>query len=218
MTVISTRQGPAASLSARDIWLSYTTAELLPTQFYQGLNEVGRLYRLGFKLGDALVSQLRDYVNRTESLGLSIVDASRASAQIARAADSVGAEVALELLPDPEFLTAYQHAAVAADRSEYWGSGRGPQMRQHADKVFERYGLPYKFVGDEITWVGDPVVRSEVIEPVLKALGDPRISGAQDEFLQAQAALRSGTPDKLRDATHEAGNSVEAVLLALIQA
>ena len=54
------------------------------------------------------------------------------------------------------------------------------------------------------------------MEPALDALEDSRVPGARDEFSQARIALRAGTPDKLRDATHEAGNAVEALLLALL--
>jgi hypothetical protein len=141
-----------------------------------------------------------------------------ANEQMARAAAAIGASIALDLLPDQEFLTAYQDALEMVERNGRAGQARARHMRDHADRVFRTYGLPYVVLNGGIAWSGDQVTREEVVEPALVVLEDPRVSGARSEFLLARAALRGGTPDKLRDATHEAGNSVEAVLHALITA
>jgi hypothetical protein len=160
---------------------------------------------------------LVDHVNATAIMGLAPYG-DMANEQVAHAASEIGGRVALDLLPDEEFLTAYQDAAAAVTRQGRLGAARAEHMLTHAQKVFSHYGLPYVVEGDRISWSGDAVTQNDVLEPALAALEDPRVSGARAEFLQARAAVRGGTADKLRDATHEAGNAVEATLLALITA
>jgi hypothetical protein len=197
------------------IWQAYTGAQLLPPQFDTGLEEIGRRYNIS-GLGRTLISNLEAHVEATEMMGLSI-SPDRANQQMMDAADAIGASTALELLPDEEFLTAYQDALVHV--AQYAGGRlRAHHMLEHAERVFTVYGLPYRVEQETITWAGDGVTRTEVIEPVLAALDDSRVSGARAEFVAARAALRGGTADDLRDATHEAANAVEAVLLALVDA
>jgi len=203
-------------ISDHEIWHAYTAAQLLPLQLNVGLEEVARRYDMR-GLDGQLLARLRAHVESTEIMGLAPY-AGGANEQIARAAEAIGATAALDLLPDQEFLTAYQDAFQAIGSHGPQGQARQEHMRQHADRVFKAYGLPYELRDGEIVWAGDRMTRSEIVEPALIALEDPRVTGARAEFLQARAALRGGTPDSLRDATHEAANAVEAVLQALIVA
>jgi hypothetical protein len=204
------------SISDHEIWHAYTAAQLLPPQLDVALAEVGRRYGID-GLDAQLYARLRTYVEQTEVMGLAPY-AEMANQQMGRAASAIGATTALDLLPDQEFLTAYQDALQIIERRGREGQARAEHMREHADRVFKMYGLPYQMRDGEIVWAGDQVTRSDVVEPALTALEDGRVTGARAEFLQARAALRGGTPDSLRDATHEAANAVEAVLHALIVA
>lgn len=204
------------TLSHLHIWHAYADEEMLPPQVVDGLEEVSRRYGVP-SLGKRFVNQVQVYAERNEMLGLAY-DPAAATAQMARAAAAIGGPLALSLLPDEGFLGAYEAAARMVTRESSNGSGRAQYMLDHANKVFAKYGLLYGVKNGTIVWHGDAVLRDTVMEPVLDALDDPRLSGARAEFVEARAALRVGTPDKLRDATHEAGNAVEAVLHALIGA
>jgi hypothetical protein len=196
------------------IWSTYASRELLPAAWPTALAEIGRRYRIS-GLDQRWLDRIDSHVDNSESLGLAY-DASAMAAQRQRAAASIGSRAALELLPDQEFLTAYGAGVAAADLMGKHGPARANYMLAHAEQVFQTYGLPYAVRDRTIIWSGDALTRQTVIEPALDALEDPRITGARAEFDLARAALRAGTPDKLRDATHEAGNSVEAVLIALL--
>jgi hypothetical protein len=55
-------------------------------------------------------------------------------------------------------------------------------MLDHAERTFKTYGLPYTVRDAGITWIGDSVTREAIMEPVLDALNDSRVTGARDEF------------------------------------
>jgi hypothetical protein len=115
----------------------------------------------------------------------------------------------LQSLPEPELLTALDCYARG-----FGGPGH-PRFAVYLEHVFRERALPYAVsVIDGISWVGEPAVRQEAIEPALSALADPRLADARKEFDDAREELRRG---KLKDAATSAGRAVETTLAVLLE-
>ena len=144
-----------------------------------------------------------------------------------KAYGEAGAGPVLLALPDAEFLTAIEHAIqLGATQgrygvSEYSGintaSGLANDFMDYADGALHGHGAPYRVADDarHFEWVGDPKQHELTVQPVLQALADPRLAGAQAEFEEALRKRRGGTPKDLEDAVDEAAKSVESILQVL---
>jgi hypothetical protein len=78
-------------------------------------------------------------------------------------------------------------------------------------------GIEYRFDEDgKAIWHGDEGTYREVIAPVLAALADMRLRGAQQEFGDALVALRQGTRVGRKNAIRDASNAVESAMKSLL--
>lgn len=130
---------------------------------------------------------------------------------------------ALMLLPDEEFLTAIEHASRKHAARSRSGRGRravvpAPTLLDHADRVFETHGLPWRAGGDRVEWVGEPVAHAVTVRPALSALADARLGDARAAFEEALSRRRRGDVKSLEAAIVEAAKAVESALKALLSA
>jgi Domain of unknown function (DUF7014)/AbiJ N-terminal domain 4 len=77
---------------------------------------------------------------------------------------------------------------------------------------FREAGLGYQFENGQIIRVDAQLVHSEVVKPALALLADPRLEGAQEEFLSAHAHYRAG---EYEDAIVDANRAFESTMKAI---
>jgi hypothetical protein len=125
----------------------------------------------------------------------------------------------LYMLPDPEFLTAVETAALEIARATDFADQveRISEWLAYVDKVLRKNGLPYRLRPGtmKFEWVGDPALQEIVLQPALLALADRRLEGSRVEFEDALRKRRLGTPKDLEHAVVEAAKAVESVLQVL---
>jgi hypothetical protein len=122
------------------------------------------------------------------------------------------AEALLQSLPEPELLTALELVAHSLADED----AGNPDLFSYLEKAFRRRGLPYIASADTgISWVGEPAVREQAIEPALSVLADPRLSTARDEFDKARGHVRRG---EFKDAGKAAGDAVETTMAIMLDA
>ncbi len=103
--------------------------------------------------------------------------------------------------------------------------GRRPAERELRDVVqgpddaidelnfrFREAGLGYQFESGQIIRIDAQLVHAEVVKPALTLLADPRLKGAQDEFLRAHAHYRAGEHE---DAIIDANRAFESTMKAI---
>jgi hypothetical protein len=122
----------------------------------------------------------------------------------------------LDVLPEPELLTALElrgalhlREAQAARKLRATNS-----LFPYLEKVFSNYGLPYTASDLEgICWVGAASVRDAAVTPALDALADGRLAPARREFEKARVDFRRGD---YRDAGKAAGDAVETAMSVVV--
>lgn len=121
----------------------------------------------------------------------------------------------LSALPDVEFLAALE-AGVTANPNP----SRRLEWFSYIDRVLAINRLPYRVSLEafRFEWVGDDFTHTHSIEPVLAALRDPRLQGADNELREALHKRASGANKDLEDAIDEAAKAVESTLRALYNA
>jgi hypothetical protein len=121
-----------------------------------------------------------------------------------------GAFARLRALPPAEFLTALEHALENAMSYD-----RVPSICVQIEEVMRKRLLPYTINrGGKISWVGEPGVREQAIDPALSALAEPSLVTARAEFEKALVHLRRG---ELKDAGRWAGDAVETTMAVLLE-
>ena len=128
-------------------------------------------------------------------------------------------KVLLAMLPDTEFLTAIQVAALElSNRDDTFEDPREAvqQWLRYIDKALRKNGLPYRLMPGTMTfaWIGDAAV-AEIVQPALLVLADERLLGVRAEFDEARLKRRLGAPKDLEDAVDEAAKAVESFLKVL---
>ncbi len=121
-----------------------------------------------------------------------------------------GARALLLNMPEADFRLAVEDALRIALRME----DAAPRITT----VCRTRGAPWVFdASDGFQWVGDAEVERELVQPALAAINDPRFGGGvRSEFESARAELRTGTPQALKQAIHEAGCSVESAMKVVL--
>lgn len=134
------------------------------------------------------------------------------------------AECVLFALPDTEFLSVLEHYApdklfdedvpFDIDIPDEWTQSM--ELLSDANAVLRAHGCDYR-LGDwpHFEWIGDPKQHELTVQPALRALADPRLTGARAEFDEALRKRRDGAPKDLEDAVDEAAKSVESTLKVL---
>lgn len=130
-----------------------------------------------------------------------------------------GERLALLVLPDPEFLTAIEHAVARYAGGSRSAKGNCRELMAYAGQALRAHAVPYQLdaSGMSFVWSGDQTLHESAVEPALAALGDRRLAGARDEFRDALVKRRAGRAPDLRDAIHEAGSATESVMVVLIE-
>lgn len=121
-----------------------------------------------------------------------------------------GAHALLLNMPEADFRLAIEDALRIGLRME----DAAPRITT----VCRTRGAPWIFDAEEgFQWVGDAEVERELVRPALAAINDPRFGGGvRSEFESARAELRTGTPQALKQAIHEAGCSVESAMKVVL--
>lgn len=129
-----------------------------------------------------------------------------------------GRRLALLAIPDPEFLTAIEHTVAAHAGLNKTARRSCEALVRYADAAMRAHAVPFAANPDGRTfrWTGDRVLHDTAITPALRALADPRLTVARDEFGDALVKRRSGRASDMRDAVHEAANAVESVMEVLL--
>ena len=131
-----------------------------------------------------------------------------------------GARHILLELPDPEFLTALEHA-VGDSPPVYVQSTPAAELVLTADDALKAHGCPFRLVqGDwpHFEWIGDVEQHALTVAPALLALADARLQrGPRDDFERALRKRRIGAAKDLEDAILAAAKAVESTLKVLYE-
>ena len=99
---------------------------------------------------------------------------------------------------------------------EWWSidlSGQDPEDAIDELNIrFRQAGFGYQFENGQIIRVDSRFVHAEVVKPALALLSDPRLEGAQDEFLSAHAHYSAG---EYEDAIVDANRAFESTMKAI---
>jgi hypothetical protein len=122
------------------------------------------------------------------------------------------AQLALLLwMPEPDFRLAIEASLRALDYLD--------AVADRVTTICRNRGIPWRLdraAGFE--WTGDQTIERDVMAPALTILNDPRlVSGAGNEFAQARAELKLGTPEARKQVLVEAACAVESVMKVLLQ-
>jgi len=127
-------------------------------------------------------------------------------------ANFVRAHTLLLHMPEPDFRLAISEALRAVNRME--------DAAARITEICKNRGTPWAFAHpDGFEYVGDQQVETELIRPALAAVNRAEFAGGvKQEFDSARAELAQGTPTALKQAMHEAGNSVESAMKVVLEA
>jgi hypothetical protein len=128
-------------------------------------------------------------------------------------------EEGLGALPDEEFLMALEVAMRDLTREET------QHFIRHINGVFETVGVAYCYGtppgqddGVEFYRTLDPRMESQVVEPVLRALADARLTTSDKEFRDGLRRVAKVDASELDDAVLDFGRAVTEALHALAEA
>jgi hypothetical protein len=127
-------------------------------------------------------------------------------------ANFVRAHTLLLQMPEPDFRLAITEALRAVNRME--------DAAARITGICRNRGAPWAFSHPNgFEYVGDEKIEAELIRPALAAVNRPEfVGGVKQEFDSARAELAQGTPTALKQAVHEAGNSVESAMKVVLEA
>jgi hypothetical protein len=127
-------------------------------------------------------------------------------------ANLVRAHALLLQMPEPDFRLAISEAL--------WAVNRMDDAAARITAICKNRGAPWAFSHpDGFEYVGDQQVEAELIRPALAAVNRAEFAGGvKQEFDSARAELALGTPTALKQAIHEAGNSVESAMKVVLGA
>jgi hypothetical protein len=125
-----------------------------------------------------------------------------------------GARIALLVLPDEEFLRAFEHAA--RDHDEGYP---GEHLLDRAGRILREYRPPWAishFAG--VRWTGDEQRTAEALRCAAEALHNPRLAAARMAYAHALRARRTGGVGPCREAVELACEAVVATIRAVLSA
>lgn len=127
-------------------------------------------------------------------------------------ANFVRAHTLLLQMPEPDFRRAISEALRAVNRME--------DAAARITGICRGRGAPWMFSSPSgFEYVGDQHVEAELIRPALAAVNRAEFAGGvKQEFDSARSELAQGTPTALKQAVHEAGNSVESAMKVVLDA
>jgi hypothetical protein len=113
-------------------------------------------------------------------------------------------------MPQHDFMLAVEEVAFKGAKTQ--------PIASRINKICSSRGVPFKFdVDNGFEWVGDMEIRSELVEPALAAIHDPRFAGGvYSEFEKARSELRENTANTRKQAVHEAGCAVESAMKVVL--